>query len=118
MENAYRLPFEIECHKKPDHFEFCRVFFRPVPPFPRHLLFGMDNVHFGPYAQFMEDNAGMVVGRADKLIIYVANKKTRASHRLAVDLEPYWPADLSPGEVRTSLAEIDITAAIEDLIRS
>jgi hypothetical protein len=116
MDTSYRLPFEIECHKKPDHFEFCRIFFKSVSPFPKHVLFGMDNVHFAPYKQFMEDNAGMVVGRSDKLIIFVANKKTRASDRLTVDLEPYWPADLRPGEIKTKLAEIDLTAAIAGLV--
>jgi hypothetical protein len=31
-------------------------------------------------------------------------------------LGPYWRADLDPGEVKASLAEIDITAAIRELV--
>jgi hypothetical protein len=113
---SYQLPFEIECHKQKDHFEFCRVFFKRASPFPRYLLFGMDNGHFAPYKQFMEDNAGMVVNRSDKLNIHVSNKRTLKNTCLVVDLEPYWPADLGPGEIKASLAEIDITTAIRGLI--
>lgn len=114
--NSYRLPFEIECAKRHDHIEFCRVFFKHGPRFPRNLLFGMDGVHFSTYKQFLKDNAGLLVNRHDKLTIYVNNKRTGKSTGLAVDLEPYWPADLGPGEIMASLAEINITAAIVGLI--
>ena len=117
MEKApYKLPFEIECHKNKDHFEFCRVFFKHASSIPRHLLFAMDNIHFAPYKQFMNDNAGMVVNRADKLTISVSNKRSREKTSLVIDLEPYWPADLGPGEMKASLADIDITTAIQGLI--
>lgn len=116
IKDFYRLPFEIECHKKVDHFEFCRIFFKRASPFPKYLLFGMDGVHFSTYEQFMEDNAGLLVNRYDKLAVYVSNKKTGRNTGLVVDLEPYWPADLGPGEIKTSLAEIDITAAMKELI--
>ena len=112
----YKLPFEIECHKNMDHFEFCRVFFKRASPLPGYLHFAMDNIHFAPYKQFMDDNAGMVVNRADKLTIYVSNTRSREKTSLLIDLEPYWPADLGPGEMKASLAEIDITTAIKGLM--
>jgi len=115
-ESPYQLPFEIECHKRQDHIEFCRVFFKHAPSFPRNLLFGMDGVHFSTYKHFLNDNAGLLVNRYDKLTIYVSNKRSGKSTGLAIDLEPYWPADLGPGETKANLAEIDITAAIEGLI--
>jgi len=113
--DLYRLPFEIECHRQKDELEFCRVFFTPKLPLPKRLLFGMDGLHLTPYEQFIEDNAGMVVNRADKLIVFIKNKRTGRATSLAIDLEPYWPADLGPGEMKASLAEIDITAAIAQL---
>ena len=117
MEKAiFRLPFEIECHKRHDHIEFCRIFFKHTPIFPRNLLFGMDGIHFSTHKQFLKDNAGLLVNRYDKLTIYVSNKRTGKSTGLAVDLEPYWPADLGPGEIKARLAEIDITTAIKELI--
>jgi len=107
-----RLSFEIECHKLKDHTEFCRVFFKPVPRFPRHLLFGLDDAHFEPYGIFMKRNSGLVVGRYDKLTIHVQNKSARTTSKLDIDLEPYWPTDLNPGEIKVRLSEIDLTAAI------
>ena len=114
--SRYRLSFEIECHKLQDRSEFCRVFFRPTPRFPRHILFGLDEAHFDLYKFFMKKNAGLVVGRYDKLTIHVRNTKTRTTSRLDIDLEPYWPAELNPGEVKAKLSEIDITGALGDSI--
>jgi hypothetical protein len=58
----------------------------------------------------------MVVNRFDKLTIHIANMRTGKHTALAIDLEPYWPADLGPGEVKASLAEIDMTGAIRELM--
>jgi hypothetical protein len=112
----FRLSFEIECHKLQDQSEFCRVFFKPAPRFPRHLLFGLDAAHFDLYRFFTKKHSGLVVSRYDKLTIYVRNKRTRTTSRLDIDLEPYWPAELNPGEVKVKLSEIDLTAAIGDSI--
>jgi hypothetical protein len=114
--DEYRLSFEIECHKLVDHSEFCRVFFMPALEFPRHLHFGLDESHFDPYEKFTRKNAGLVVGRNDMLIVHVWNSRTRLASRLDIDLEPYWPADLRPGEVKAQLSSIDVTTAIRALI--
>jgi hypothetical protein len=114
--DEYRLSFEIECYKLADDSEFCRVFFRLASPFPRHLHFGLDESHFDPYEKFTRRNAGLVVGRYDKLIVHIWNSRTRITSRLDIDLEPYWPADMKPGEVKAQLSSIDITTAIRALI--
>ena len=114
--HSFQLPFEIECHKQKDQPEFCRVFFHASEIFPKYLHFGMDNVRLANYEQFKEENAGMVVNRNDKLTLYLCNKKTGEDTKLRIDLEPYWPADIGPGEVKVRLGTIDITTAIRELI--
>jgi len=114
--DQYHLSFEIECHKQLDLTEFCRVFFRQTSIFPKNLVFGLDSITYEPYEEFREKNGGMVVGRFDKLIVYVSNTETGLLRRLAIDLEPLWPSVENPSDVKVSLSSIDITMAIQALL--
>lgn len=64
----------------------------------------MDSLRFDSFEHFKEDNAGMIVGRTEKLAIYMRNKKTRRTSRLDIDLALHWPADLNPGEAKAKLS--------------
>jgi hypothetical protein len=74
--NKYLLSFEIECRMLLDRTEFCAVSFRPISIFPGNLVFGLDPASLYSYGEFRAKNAGRVVGRHDKLIVYEGNSRT------------------------------------------
>jgi hypothetical protein len=111
------MSFEIECHKLLDLTEFCRFFFRSASGIPEGIEFGLDPEKTAPFEEFKEQNAGKIVARFQKLVVYIKHVKTGAHNRLVIDLDPIWPTVESPSDIRMRLSSLDITGAVESLLK-